>query len=138
MFGRLCFTLTALGQILGPFIADFNETHVKNPRWPPHAKFHNGQTMSMGLSLGLATLYYTYRQVPQALKPDNLFIAAILGSLYWITGMSAILYPGSLGIDPEFGEGFPQGWAFSVLAAIPWLGYWVEIKKLGSGEKKLA
>ncbi|KAH7361074.1 hypothetical protein BKA65DRAFT_523844 [Rhexocercosporidium sp. MPI-PUGE-AT-0058] len=92
MLGKVFLTLSAVGSILGPFIADFNETHVLNPRWP-HAKFHNGQTMSMGLGLGLATLFYT----------DSLFTAAVFGSIYWVTGLSAILYPGTLAVDPEFG-----------------------------------
>ena len=29
--------------------------HLFNPRWPPHAKFHNCQTMVMGIFLGLIT-----------------------------------------------------------------------------------
>jgi hypothetical protein len=81
MLGKALLTLSAIGQILGPFIADFNHTHVKNPKWPPHAKFHNGQTMSMGLCLGLATLYYTYRP-KGAHNGDDFFTAAIFGSLY--------------------------------------------------------
>lgn len=106
MLGKVLLTLSAAGSILGPFIADFNETHVLNPRWPPHAKFHNGQTMSMGLGLGLATLFYTWRSAglsTAAMARDSLFTAAIFGSIYWITGLSAILYPGTLAIDPEFG-----------------------------------
>ena len=34
MLGRTLLTLSGLAQALGPFIADFNETHVLNPRWP--------------------------------------------------------------------------------------------------------
>ncbi|KAL2037095.1 hypothetical protein N7G274_010222 [Stereocaulon virgatum] len=31
----------------------WNETHTKNPHRPPHAEFHPGQTISIGLCLGL-------------------------------------------------------------------------------------
>lgn len=146
MLGKALLSLSAIMQILGPFIADFNHTHIKNPRWPPHAKFHNGQTMSMGLCLGLATLYYTYRSPPTPLpnsstslikKKEDFFTAAIFGSLYWITGLSAILYPGSAGVDPEFGEGFPQLFIFGPLMVGSWLGAWVE-GGLSGLERKVA
>lgn len=131
MLGRFFFTFSAIGQIVGPFIADFNHTHVLNPNWPPHAKFHNGQTMSMGVCIGLASLYYTFRSRPDsAAAADSLFTAAIFGSLYWVTGISVILYPGSLAIDPEFGEGFPQFPLFAGLLLSSWFGWWLETKAL--------
>jgi hypothetical protein len=40
--GRLFIVVGNLLYAVGAFIADYNETHVKNPRWPPHARFHNG------------------------------------------------------------------------------------------------
>lgn len=127
MLGKALLSLSAAGSILGPFIADFNETHVLNPRWPPHAKFHNGQTMSLGLGLGLATLYYTHRPCSSvAMARDTMLTAAIFGSLYWITGMSAILYPGAKGMDPEFGEGFPQAGLFIGLGVAAWVGWFLE------------
>jgi len=136
MLGRALLTINGAAQMLGPFIADFNHTHVKNPRWPPHAKFHNGQTMSMGLSLGLLTLYYTHRRnVNVEAQRENLFTAMVLGSLYWVTGLSAVLYPGSLAVDPEFGEGFPQFWLFVGLWACAVVGWGLEIWGL-EGRKK--
>lgn len=49
--GRILLALVAVVTSVGGYIADWNETHVYNPRWPPHAKFHNGQTMSMYFTL---------------------------------------------------------------------------------------
>lgn len=147
MLGRALLTLSAASQCVGPFIADFNETHVLNPRWPPHARFHNGQTMSMGVCLSLATLYYTYRmpyhgsdRVPGSatyiMARDSVLTAAICGSLYWITGLSAILYPGSKGLDPEFGEGFPQFYIFVGWLVATWVGWRFETRRLaGAGRK---
>jgi hypothetical protein len=137
MLGRICLSLSALAQLLGPFIADFNETHVLNPRWPPHARFHNGQTMSMGVCLALATLYYTHRPVAEAAAAaDSILTATIFGSVYWITGLSAILYPGSDGLDPEFGEGFPQFRPFVGLLGLTWAGWWLETARLAGAAKR--
>ncbi|PRP79946.1 hypothetical protein PROFUN_05922 [Planoprotostelium fungivorum] len=128
MFGQIILTLVSLLTGIGPFIADFNKTHVYNPRWPPHAKFHNGQTMSLGLLLGLLTLYYTWRLPSDGSVSsiDSLFTAAITGSIYWLAGMSASFYPGSLAIDPEFGTGFPQLPLFAGAAVGSWVAYILE------------
>ena len=77
--------------------------------------------MSLGLTLGILSAYYTWRATPQ--PKDSLRTAAILGSLYFVAGLSAILYPGTLAIDPEFGEGFPQLGLFVGMIVLPWLGY---------------
>jgi hypothetical protein len=127
--GRVCLTLNAVFTGIAPFIADWSHTHIFNPRWPPHAKFHAGQTMSMGALLGLATLYYTWRS---DLRPgtDSIKTAAIFSSLYYIAGISAFFYPGSLAVDPEFGTGYPQLPPFVAFAAIPCLAYWLEARRV--------
>ena len=133
MLGRTLLTLSALSLSFGAYLADFNETHVLNPNWPPHARFHNGQTMSLGLLLGLSAVYYAWRPLPsKRTAADSLFTAALLGSFYWVAGLSAILYPGSKGMDPEFGEGFPQAWLFVGELAVVWFGWWLE----GEGKEK--
>ncbi|KAG4030073.1 hypothetical protein MFRU_013g00970 [Monilinia fructicola] len=154
MLGRILLTLSALSQGITPFIADWNHTHVYNPRWPPHAKFHNGQTLSMGAGLCLITLYYTWRfpvisspepklksekkqaresaesVLARRMTRDSMITAAIAGSLYWIAGLSAILYPGSKAMDPEFGDGFPQAIVFPIFASLAIVGAWMEVRGL--------
>ena len=144
--GRIIITLAALSNSISPYLADFNATHVYNPNWPPHARFHNGQTMSLGLVLGLTTLYFAWRPVlsstsfTKAMSRDSMFSAALVGSLYWITGVSAGFYPGAKFLDPEFiGTkydakilGFPgQVPVFTAHFVLCWIAYALEAKRLG-------
>ncbi|KAI0008741.1 hypothetical protein F4779DRAFT_419158 [Xylariaceae sp. FL0662B] len=127
MLGRVLLTLDSISLILGAPIADYNHTHIFNPRWPPHAKFHNGQTITLSVLLGLATLYYTWRK-PETplLRREYMRMAAITGSIYWLAGLSAILYPGTMGLDPEFGgPGFPQAWIFTLSTIFGLVGSWL-------------
>lgn len=130
--GRVCLTLVAMSTSTICYVADWNETHVKNPRWPPHARFHNGQTMSLGLLLGILTAYYTWRPTRDVVAAkDSLYTAAVLGSLYYVAGISAIFYPGTKWMDPEFGDGAPQRPFFLAHIALAWVGWWLEMKRLG-------
>jgi hypothetical protein len=95
----------------GGFIADFvvwetARQHMKNPAWPPHAKFHNAQTMLMGIGLGLLGGLILF--APRPLTTPGLLLASGVASLYWISMLLAPLFPGTAWSDPEFRESTPR------------------------------
>ncbi|MEV5720336.1 DUF6640 family protein [Amycolatopsis mediterranei] len=124
--GRALISLTSLVTAVGPYKADWNETHVYNPEWPPHAKFHNGQTMSLGLALGATSLWQLWRRPTRA----GLDAGAVLASLYWVTQISALAYPGSRAVDPPKAERFPQAKIAVPALALTALGYVLERRSL--------
>ncbi|KAI0847315.1 hypothetical protein F5Y00DRAFT_263677 [Daldinia vernicosa] len=131
MLGQLLLTIDALGMCFGTIMADcLNETHLFNPRWRPHAKFHNAQTVFLAIILSGLTLYYTWRRAKTPeLRREFIFISAITGSIYWIAGLLSILPPGTMGVDPEFGgPGFPQSKIFVAFMATGLLGAWMEYR----------
>lgn len=96
--------LVAVVTLTGPYAADWNKTHIYNPRWPPHAKFHNAQTMLLGTFLALGTLWYVLKSAKdENYKKNNLNVATYLALGYWLTQSTAILFPGAGFTDPEFG-----------------------------------
>lgn len=115
---------------------DYNETHVLNPRWPPHAKFHNGQTMSLSVLLSTVSLYLLFRTNGSRKQHiDDLFLAAWVGAFYMFAGLTASLYPGTAWTDPEFRKSkevdeTPQMYAFSIGLAVLWAGWAMERKRL--------
>ncbi|MDX3188171.1 acetyltransferase [Streptomyces sp. MN03-5084-2B] len=128
-WGRALISLTALVTAVGPYRADWNETHVHNPAWPPHAKFHNGQTMSLGLTLGTTSLWQLWRRPTRA----GLDAGAVLASLYWVTQISALAYPGAKAVDPPGTERFPQAKIAFPALAVTALGYLLERRRLARG-----
>ena len=101
-FPKAVITLIALFTAITPYLADFNDTHVYNQYWPGHARFHNGQTMTLGLLSGLIALYFLWiRTASTAL--ENLKMTCLFSALYWLAMLPAILYPGATFSDPLLG-----------------------------------
>jgi hypothetical protein len=92
--GRVCIAVGTVAAPVGAFVFDFNESHVRNPAWPPHAKFHNAQTMSLAVALAGLTLWQ--------LRPSvrRVGLASALGSTYWLTQVSSLAFPGTALKDP--------------------------------------
>lgn len=103
--GKILISATAVGQMIGPFLFDFNETHIYNKSWPPHAKFHNALTMSSGVALSVATLVNLWRPGSGRVGLDA---AALSASVYWASQLSAFLYPGTASVDPPGKDNWPQ------------------------------
>ena len=100
--GRVLLSLSALAAAIGAYVADWNETHIFNPRWPPHAKFHNAQTMLLGTALGVLTLVCLWSKRWRG--PRGLEMGAILAGIYWLTQVGSLLFPGTALTDPEFAD----------------------------------
>jgi hypothetical protein len=97
---RLIFTALGILLPLGSHLADYNETHIFNPRWTPHAKFHGGQTLMFSILLGALSVFFAWRKTTD--RPNLVFAASGFAALYWLTQAGAILYPGTAAFDPEF------------------------------------
>ncbi|GAA1931615.1 hypothetical protein GCM10009753_76810 [Streptantibioticus ferralitis] len=126
--GKVLISLVAVETAVGPYKFDWNETHIYNPAWPPHAKFHNAQTMSMGGALGGVSLWHLWKGSGDT--REALDAAAICAALYWVTNISALCYPGSKAVDPPDTASFPQAkFALPSLALVA-LGYLLERRRL--------
>lgn len=77
------------------YVFDWNKTHVYNPKWPPHAKFHNAQTLLLGSLLGVVSLFFLWGR-------HDLSSAIATCSLYWIAQLGSLGFPGTALVDPEF------------------------------------
>jgi hypothetical protein len=97
---RCLFTLNAIGLAVGGFAADWNHTHIFNPDWPPHAKFHNGQTLAFGVLCAMATLFFTWRRSGD--RRTNVLAAATTGGLTLWAQAAAYTVPGVAWTDPQF------------------------------------
>ncbi|KAK1585762.1 uncharacterized protein LY79DRAFT_591247 [Colletotrichum navitas] len=79
MLGRILLTLEGVMLLFG-VLADWNETPIHSPRWPPHASNASTQTAK-----------------------DSLRTAGFLGPIYWEADWASLLCPGTSGLDLEFG-----------------------------------
>lgn len=99
--------VTALGGLLADFLLPAPAAqHIRNPRWSPHAKFHNAQGILMGFCLGGLALVLLFRH--SAVSRGDVWLASFIASIYWITIFGARLFPGTAFVDPEFEQQGPK------------------------------
>lgn len=138
--GNILIALANLSYAFGAFMADYSSTHIYNPRWPPHAKFHNGQTMTLSIFLSCTALSFLYKSAMTSglAAKESLWWAAVIGSFYCGAGLCAILYPGTAWVDPDlYVEGQrTQKSIFPAVLVVLWVGYFLEVGKCGKQGKR--
>jgi hypothetical protein len=97
---RIIFILLSEWMVVGAHLADYSKSHIFNPHWPPHAKFHCGQTLTFSVLLAALTIYFAVKKSDD-LRTSVLF-AAIFSSLYYLAQIGAAFYPNTAFCDPEF------------------------------------
>jgi hypothetical protein len=115
----LIFTAIGVTLPLAAHKADMNQTHIYNPHWPPHAKFHDGQTLSMSILLGGLTIFLAWW--PSNIVTVMVAVAAGAASLYFITQSTAILYPNTAYVDPGFTPPTVRGIPFVIVIDVVYL-----------------
>lgn len=104
--GRWLLTGIATLTATGGYLADWNRTHLFNPRWPPHAKFHDAWTVLLGTGLGGAAAWLLWRR---GRDPKlELALGAGLPALYWAAQGGSFLLPNTAGMEAEFPDLLPK------------------------------
>lgn len=95
---RLFMTVLWVAVAWGPIGADFNDTHIFNPDWVPHAKLHMMTVFTTSVALGIFGLYLVWGKTHS--RPERLRLSAVLGLVYVIglivASLTMPMYGGSL------------------------------------------
>ncbi len=91
---RLVLSGAAIGTIAGTGRADLNRSHVFNPDWPPHARFHSVAGWGSVAGSQLLALWLLWRPGQHADEDDVVIkIAALLPAIAWPRSSSLSLRP---------------------------------------------
>jgi hypothetical protein len=88
------------GLVVDAIVLSTAKQHLWNPAWPPHAKFHNCQTMLLGIFCGSLALAILFGSQPLTLS--TFLIAAAIAAIYFVAMAFATAFPGTDWTDPEF------------------------------------
>ena len=91
---KLIFSVLAAVTVIVPTIADLNATHLTNPRWPPHARFHAAVLYLGTTLLNLGVLYLLWGSYPGQDSTLVAWIAAWGPLSFWGMFLPALCFPG--------------------------------------------
>jgi hypothetical protein len=94
--GRWILSAVAVSMISGGVLADWNRTHLLNPRWTPHARFHDAWSILLTAGMGATALYLLWRR-----RAEPGIAAALLAEVAAAQGLS-YSFPGAGGVAAEF------------------------------------
>lgn len=119
---RVLMTICAF-EFFGPCIRDSNKSHLTNPDWTGHARFHLMWQLGIMFFAGLITLALIW--LPDPLRPIHLYVAsAILATNllgFWAAAFLVRLYDGRIFVPGVHQRilGFDENvFVFSILSAI--------------------
>jgi hypothetical protein len=102
--GRTTLRALAAATTVSGFLADWNRTHLFNPAWPPHARFHDAMTIALGTGLGGVSIYLLRNEADRR----EVALGAALPALFWGSMGAAFAFPGTAGLEAEFPQYVPR------------------------------
>jgi len=138
--GRTLLRAAAVVTAMGGVAADCNHTHLFNPHWPPHARFHDAMTISLGALLGGASLLLLRDEADER----GVALGAAAPALFWAGVASAFAYPGTAGLQSEFPDLIPrvrgvwidERFAASGMLALSAVGYALDVAARRRSERR--
>ena len=94
--GRGLLTLAIVITVVAPVAADWNDSHIFNPRWPSHARFHGVVALTMTSTLAGLNLWSLWS--PSTDRSTSRLFAAAVPVGYWTPFLLAPLVRGT-GVD---------------------------------------
>lgn len=88
-------TVCALITIIVPSIMDLNDTHMTNPLWAPHARFHWSIQWYSITALNLIALYLLWGKYEGANSQLSIVMAGLAPILFWGSFIPSLLMPGT-------------------------------------------
>ena len=139
LIAKVLLTIGAL-EFFGPIVRDTNSSHLLNPNWAGHARFHLMWCLVLWFCMGLYCLYliwvrpFAIANLNQALSIQAFNIVAFwgavaLGPLYTAEVFDVEIHVGFMSVN----ENIIAFIAFSLL----WLGGFLAVKKLASRSAEL-
>jgi hypothetical protein len=83
LIAKVLLSVATLGYSLGTVKADFNRTHVINPLWTGHGRFHVAWQITSYVGVGLIALMLIW--LPGALPRERLYLAAALAAAIYLS-----------------------------------------------------
>ena len=87
LLARVLLTMVSAGYGLGLVLADVNNTHVTNPLWTPHARFHCVWQVASYCGLALVALGLIW--LPGPMATARLYLAGGLGAIVFLSFLLA-------------------------------------------------
>jgi hypothetical protein len=92
---KILISFAALVTIIIPSIMDLNDTHMTNPLWPPHARFHWSIQWYSITILNVISLYLLWGKY----RDNHSFLAIVMAGLapilFWGSFFPSIFMPGT-------------------------------------------
>jgi hypothetical protein len=127
--GKYLISFCAMITIVIPSIMDLNSTHMTNPLWAPHARFHwSIQWYSITLlnSIALYLLWGSYKDAGSRLAT---IMAGLAPILFWGSFFPSLLMPGTSpwpdGVEP-FTNIPPNVYIAGFITFLSGLGIWLD------------
>lgn len=91
--GRLILSLVLVSSSAALIGFQWNDSHVFNPGWHPHARFHAVQLLSFGIAMSSMGLWLLWRRSLE--PPIGAAAATTVPIIFWGAEFVALLVPGT-------------------------------------------